>query len=59
LGLKDENLKLAGELLAAKYQMSASVRNRVQSVPESVPRIYETAISEIKEHIVNTTTSAG
>lgn len=42
LGLKDENLTEAGDLLASKY--SAPVENGanpVQSVPESVPTIHE------------------
>jgi integrase len=44
LGLKEENLKLAGELLATKYRAPVeigNVRNRVESVPESVPRSIE------------------
>src|SRR5439155_7436858 len=37
LGLKSENLKQAGEILAAKYQAPiGNIRNRVESVPESV-----------------------
>ena len=44
LGLKDENLKQAGDILASKYRAPAeeeNVRNRVQSVPESVPQTNE------------------
>src|SRR5438045_4495576 len=39
LGLKSENLKHAGEILASKYAAPAKhvVGNRVESVPESVP----------------------
>jgi len=54
LGLKDENLKHAGDVLATKYRApmeAAIVRNRVQSVPESVPRILESAVSEEANHI--------
>ncbi len=40
LGLKDENLKQAGEILAAKYRPLPENREKfVQSVPESVPTI--------------------
>ena len=39
LGLKSENLKQAGDILAAKYHAPVeNVRNRVESVPESVPQ---------------------
>jgi integrase len=41
LGLKDENLKQAGDILAGKYRTPADPENvsfRVQSVPESVPQ---------------------
>ncbi len=37
LGLKDENLKLAGEILAGKWAPVEPVRNCGESVPESVP----------------------
>ena len=54
LGLKDENLKHAGDLLAAKYRPPVGVgtiRNRVESVPESVPIISESATNRITERI--------
>ena len=39
LGLKNENLKLAGDLLASKYAVPAEIgQNRVESVPKSVPQ---------------------
>ena len=42
LGLKEENLTQAGELLASKYQAPVeNGENRLQSVPESVPTIRE------------------
>jgi hypothetical protein len=50
LGLKEENLTQAGELLASKY--SAPVEDRakpVQSVPESVPTIPRIDVSKNKE----------
>src|SRR5216683_3413808 len=40
LGLKEENLKRAGEVLAAKYRAPTEIgQSRLQSVPESVPQI--------------------
>ena len=50
LGLKEENLKQAGDLLAAKYCPPVEAEkdgNRVQSVPKSVPQTVESVIAEI------------
>ena len=47
LGIKSENLKQAGELLASKYQVPGQdVRNDVESVPKSVPQVPETEPAE-------------
>jgi integrase len=52
LGLKDENLKQAGNILAAKYGPPLEdVRNRVESVPESVPNLPETVSQNLEKHI--------
>jgi integrase len=54
LGLKDENLKQAGDLLATKYQPpveAENVRNRVESVPKSVPEIVESVLAEVKNQV--------
>jgi integrase len=54
LGLKDENLKQAGDLLAAKYRPPVdigNIRNRVESVPESVPQTSEIDPDRNKEQI--------
>jgi hypothetical protein len=52
LGLKDENLKQAGNILAAKYGPPLEdVRNRVESVPDSVPTLSETAVQNLKKGI--------
>lgn len=52
LGLKSENLKQAGDILAAKYQAPVeNVSNRVESVPESVPKDFENAAGKITECI--------
>lgn len=53
LGLKNENLKEAGDILAAKYRAPAeNGNNLVQSVPESVPTIFKNADSDKQEQIV-------
>lgn len=50
LGLKNENLKQAGDILAAKYRKPVENRETdVESVPESVPTIYENGPQENKE----------
>ena len=60
LALKSENLKQAGEILAAKYQAPVeNVTNRVESVPESVPNDFENAIREIQNRVDNSSTLAG
>lgn len=52
LALKDENLKQAGNILAAKYGPPLEdVRNRVESVPDSVPTLSETAVQNLKKGI--------
>jgi integrase len=52
LGLKNENLKQAGDILAAKYGAPDEKReNLVQSVPESVPTIFKNADSDQQEQI--------
>src|SRR5207245_1434352 len=54
LGLKDENLKHAGDLLAAKYRPPVDVgniRNRVESVPKSVPQIFKIDTDGIAESV--------
>ncbi len=52
LGLKDENLKRAGKILASKYGPPVEdVRNRVGSVPESVPKRLEEASGNLEKHI--------
>jgi integrase len=51
LGVKEENLKQAGNVLAAKYGMPINVRNRVESVPDSVPRLSETASQNLDKYI--------
>jgi integrase len=56
LGLKDENLKQAGELLASKYRAPVEAendRNRVQSVPKSVPQIIKSALAEVTNRTDN------
>jgi integrase len=53
LGLKDENLKQAGNILAAKYRPPVENTGKgVQSVPESVPTIFENVSSEYQKRIV-------
>jgi integrase len=53
LGSKDENLKQAGDILAAKYRPPVeNPGNRVQSVPESVPTIFENVAAENQKHVV-------
>lgn len=48
LGLKNENLKLAGDLLASKYGSPVeNGQNRVESVPESVPQASENEGEEV------------
>jgi integrase len=61
LGLRDENLKQAGDLLASKYRppVEEKVRNRVESVPQSVPRIFEDAPDDSQERIVKSNIMAG
>src|SRR5205823_1557711 len=50
LGLKSENLKHAGEILASKYAAPAKhVGNSVESVPESVPQVAESGSNDSKE----------
>ncbi len=50
LGLKEENLTQAGELLASKYRPPVEEAvNRLQSVPESVPTIRKTEPQVNKE----------
>ena len=50
LGLKEENLTQAGELLASKYRPPVEEAvNRLQSVPESVPNIRKTEPQVNKE----------
>ena len=54
LGLKDENLKQAGDLLATRYRPPVDIgdhRNRVESVPESVPNILKTASDIFEKRI--------
>jgi integrase len=52
LGLKDENLKQAGDLLAERYRVPAeSGRNAVESVPRSVPTISENSSNNLSKHI--------
>jgi integrase len=47
LGLKEENLKRAGEVLAAKYRAPTEIgKSQLQSVPESVPTISKNASDE-------------
>jgi len=56
LGLKDENLRQAGELLANKYKAPVETeidRNRVQSVPESVPQFVESVLDKVTNRIDN------
>ena len=55
LGLKDENLKQAGDILASKYRAPVDTvndRNRVQSVPESVPEVFKTVLGLTTERAV-------
>ena len=52
LGLKEENLTQAGELLAGKYGTPAETgETRVESVPESVPTIPQIELQENTETI--------
>jgi integrase len=54
LGLKDENLKMAGDVLAARY--SAPVENgrgRVESVPKSVPTPVENTSDKTTDSMRN------
>ena len=55
LGLKEESLTQAGEMLAAKYRppvAAGAVRNHGESVPESVPLMFESAIAEVTNQAV-------
>jgi integrase len=55
LGLKDENLKQAGDILAGKYQVPVEMGQvSVESVPESVPTIFKNSANEIKERVEKT-----
>lgn len=58
LGLKEENLKSAGDLLALRYK-SLSASALVQSVPESVPTEPRIATENSSERIDLSTVSAG
>jgi hypothetical protein len=52
LGLKDENLKQAGDLLAEKYRVPAeSAGNAVENVPRSVPTVCENSMDKLGERI--------
>jgi integrase len=52
LGLKDENLKQAGDLLAEKYRVPAeSGGSAVESVPRSVPTLSENSINKLEQRI--------
>jgi len=56
LGLKDESLKQAGDILANKYRApveAENVRNRVQSVPESVPEVLKSVLELSSKRTVN------
>jgi integrase len=47
LGLKQENLKRAGDVLATKYRMPAEIRqSQLESVPKSAPNPLEIGASE-------------
>jgi integrase len=58
LGLKEENLKSAGDLLASRYQ-SLSVTPAAKSVPESVPTQFENEVEKRSERIDLSTILAG
>lgn len=60
LGIKSENLKAAGDLLAAKYQPPGGEgRNRFQSVPKSVPQGLENAPERFAQRIEKSINLAG
>jgi integrase len=60
LGLKDENLKEAGDVLAAKYKSPAEIgQSQLQSVPESVPKDLGNTAREMPKRIDKSITLAG
>lgn len=60
LGLKDENLVQAGEVLASKYAAPAEMaRSRVESVPKSVPKLSKKEVAERSIRSEKSTTLAG
>jgi len=52
LGLKEESLKEAGDILAAKYRpLAKDAPPSVESVPKSVPQILENGLEKIEDRI--------
>jgi integrase len=52
LGLKDENLKQAGDVLASKYRTPAEIsQSQLQSVPKSVPTVFKNMSDKIANRI--------
>jgi hypothetical protein len=60
LGLKEENLKRAAEVLATKYAAPTQIgTSQLQSVPESVPTILKNARTTITDRVEKSITLAG
>jgi integrase len=59
LGVRTENLKQAGDILARRYQAPPAVRNREQSVPKSVPTLPKIEAENSEEITENSTNLAG
>jgi hypothetical protein len=60
LGLKEENLKRASDVLATKYAAPTQIgKSQLQTVPESVPTIFKIAPTRITDRVEKSITLAG
>jgi integrase len=60
LGLKQENLKRAGDTLATKYGLAAeNVKSQLENVPNSVPNTCENGLEELHDRVDKSTNLAG